>query len=152
MVISQHTCNHPICHHTPSNGRARSMPVMFHPRWSILGVMYDQYICDPLLWLLVPWYINLIHGKVDWLTWVSTSLWMVGAHGSSHTIQGRQSYCFFAYAMVYPLAWLLMQWCISIIHAPTDGLEGVSTPSCLWMIRVHWISYIIHWKRKKNKC
>ena len=83
----------PMVHHTPSKVEAESVPVFLHPWWSILGVLCDQYGCDPLALLFVQWWTNLIHVFINELRVVSTYIWMIGAHGNgtsqSHTIQGK---------------------------------------------------------------
>ena len=56
--------------------------------WYILWMLCGQYGCNPIVLLLVQWYINLTHVSIHELMEVSTLVWMVGAHGTSHTIQG----------------------------------------------------------------
>ena len=64
--------------HTPTKARARSVPVFIHPCWSILGILCDQYGCDPLAWLLVRLYINPTHLYIDELRGVPMSVLMSG--------------------------------------------------------------------------
>ena len=83
-----------MVHHTPSaKAEAENVSVFFPPCSSILWVLCDQYGCDPLVWLLIQWCINLTHVPKDGLTAVSTPVWIVGAHGTSYTIQGRWWKC-----------------------------------------------------------
>ena len=65
------------------NGRPTS-PI--HP-WYIIGVLCGQYGCYPISWFIVQWYINPTHAHINELRGVSTIVWMVGAHDTSHTIQ-----------------------------------------------------------------
>ena len=77
---------------SPSSTLSVNAPVFFPPCPSILWVLCSQYGCDPLTWLLVHC-INLTHAPIDELRGLSTPVWMVGAHGISHTIQGRGWMC-----------------------------------------------------------
>ena len=85
-MVELHGISHTI------QGRSKKCPsfyLVIHI-WYISWVLCDQYGCDPLVWLLMQWYINLIHVPIDELRGgVSTPIWVVGAHGISHTIQGR---------------------------------------------------------------
>ena len=75
--------------HIPTKAKARSVSVFFHPYWSILEVLCGQYGCYPHVWLLVQWCINLTHVPSHEFGGVSTPVWMVGVHGTSHTIKCR---------------------------------------------------------------
>ena len=50
-------------------------------------------LCDSLAWLHVQWCINLTHEHIDELRVVSTLVWMIGVHGTSHTNQGNSKKC-----------------------------------------------------------
>ena len=52
-----------MVHHTPSNVETESVPVFFHPCWSIFGVLCGQYGCDPIALLLVELCISPL---VNW--------------------------------------------------------------------------------------
>ena len=96
---------------------------------------------------------------MDWYG-VSTPVWMVGAHGISHTIQCRGWKCpsfhpsthgtFFGVYDQYgcdALVCLPVLCCISLTHASIDELRVVSIS--IWMVGFHGISHIIQgrgWK------
>ena len=112
----QHLCGwlEIMVHHTPSKARARSVPVfthqpMVHP-WSVCSL----YGCEPLDWLLVQWQTNLTHEHIDELRGIPTPTWMVGAHVTSHTIQGRGWKCssFLSSMLVHPwsIVWPVCMW------------------------------------------
>ena len=66
----------------PSKAENKSARLFIHP-WYILGY-------DPCFVLLVQWCANLTHTYIDELKGVPTHLSMVGAHGTSHIILGRE--------------------------------------------------------------
>ena len=78
-----------MVHQTPPMAVAKSVPVFIHLPMHIIGVLYGQYICCPLVMLLVQWYINLTRVPINKLIGGSTHIWTIGAHGSSHITQGR---------------------------------------------------------------
>ena len=150
-----------MVHHTPpAKAEAENVSVFFPPCSSILWVLCDQYGCDPLVWLLIQWCINLTHVPKDGLTAVSTPVWIVGAHGTSYTIQGRWWKCPSFHPSTHgtsfgmydqygcdPLVCLPVLWCINLTHASIDELREVSIS--ILTIGDHGISHIIQgrgWK------
>ena len=65
-----------MVHYISFKAEAESLPVFFHPCWSTLGVLCDQYQygCDPIGWLFVQWCINPTHAPTDGLRGVSKSI------------------------------------------------------------------------------
>ena len=57
--------------------------------WYILWVLCGQYAYGPFAWLFVQWCINLIRAHIKELRGVSTSVWVIEAHGTACTSQGR---------------------------------------------------------------
>ena len=76
-----------MVHYTPPKTKVSQFSSIYP--WKIHGVLYGQYVCDPLVWLLMQWCINITHEPIDELIGVSTHAWIIGAHGSSHTTQGK---------------------------------------------------------------
>ena len=99
LLMNREWCQHLygwlklMLYHTPFKTVSKYVPVFFPPCSSIFWVLFGQYGCDPIAWLLVQWCINLTHVHTDGLKGVSTLVWMVGAHGTSHIIQGRGLKC-----------------------------------------------------------
>ena len=112
-----------MVHHTPCKVEAKHVPVFIHPWCPIICVLYIQYVFDPLAWLLVQWCINLTHALIHKLTMISIPvwIWMIGAHDTPHTIQGR---------------W----WkCLSILPSMMVDPWGAMLP--VWM----WFPYFVAW-------
>ena len=89
----------------------------FHP--STHGTPFGYCVTSidmiPLLWSLVQWWTNLIHEYIDGLRGVSTLVWVVGAHGTSHTAIQRR------------------RWkCPSFIHPPMVHHSDIVWPVWIW--------------------
>ena len=104
MVYQPHTCKYTLMNWGAYQDVYEYLELMIthHPRqmlkvcqfsslstWHILWLLYGQYECDPLPWLLVECYINLTHVFIDELRGMSRCVWMIWVHGSSPTTQCR---------------------------------------------------------------
>ena len=144
-----------MVHHTPSKARARSMPVFFHPCWSILGVLCDQYGYDPIA-LVACTMANQPHPWTHW--WIERgvktyrcgwSSWYITHHPRQRMKVPQFSFIHTWYILCIlcgqygcdPLDWLPVQWCINLIHAYIDEFRGVSTHVC--MVGSHSTSHTI---------
>ena len=115
-------------HHTPSKTDAKSMPVFFPPCLSTLQCCVASMDMIPLLGCFVYWCINLTHAPTDGLRGMSTHTWMIGAHGTSHIIQGKSKKCASFHPSTHGTSLECCLASMDVIHLFGCLYNSVSTP------------------------